>query len=1507
MKSKINVCFVFLMLFLCVFTVSVSAETLNGVEIKQGEWKGNHIEYLDREILIGLNPDKSQAVFSQQIETLPLEIVRNADRFGFMKIRVNDGDELFTLIEEINQLESVRYAEPNMVDRLLVTPDDPLYSTQWHYHNIGQTPPGGTIDADIDAPEGWDISTGSDTIIVGVLDSGIPIQGGVLSHPDLDDPNRFIFGKDIVNNDMIPTDDNGHGTHVSGTIGAESNNGIGVAGVAWNVKVMAIKVFDSGGSGSHEYFRDGCIYGVDNGCKVLNYSGGGSAGEAKEHGVAYADSNGVVLCAAAGNNNQGSVSWPGAYSLQYSNVICVSSTDPDDNSSSFSSIGAEVTIAAPGGSGSPYDADDIQSTFPNYPCYITTNYGLPESYGPLAGTSMATPHVAGFAALILSMNPGLTPDSVRQIMMNTSDDLGPAGFDNQFGYGRINVYNALSQMGSIIITHSPLEDTRDSLNDYEVLATIWSMEDLVADSLLLYYELNSTWYEEIMTPGLGVDEFLAYIPAQQPGTTINYYIYAQNVEGDADTTDTHTFLVIDYGLTMEPENYTLSAPALDTIWYDFMLTNQGAYADQYSLEIFGDDWETSIWDDLQTSVISSTPSMSTGQTFAFYVRSIVPSSMEGEFDSLDLVATSAAVSSVTATSIIKSISAGQPWEIPFTDLFVTTSFEIAKWESTAGATINNIGIDEPSAPYSVNLNGDPDGGDEIITEMINLKDQVNVIVKYLYQQTGGAESPDADDDLIIEYLNIDSNWIVLAQHLGSGPDMTEYVENEIQLPAEALHAGFRLKISCTATAGAYDDWFVDDLYIGNPTNYEVRTFPNYQTQYGPAGDESAYTLSIWNKGLLSDVFDLSWSGDWSITFYDAAGINPLTSTTAVPGGDTIQIVAKVSIPGGTPLHMVGTSTATITSQGDNNVSAYAILETTSAGTPVGIPWYEDFPDDTLRTHKWFTYTGAVVSTYAANEPSGLYSINLDGSQDTLSSQVIDLSGLSSVLLSYYYERGGVSDPPEAGDNLWVEYLNSSGLWTNLNTYEGLGPIMTDFEYVSLELPPAALHSSLQIRFRSFGESAGSDNWFVDNIRVDYAPEFSSDPGAYSETLMQGDSTTVDLMISNTGAGGLIYNINVNPHLKFNKADDNYEVIDYPEEVYTQSPAKGDDIDYIGLGQDKNAGGPDDYGYYWLDSDEPGGPSYNWINISSTGIDIVDSLSDDNFSGPYNLGFDFPYYGGTYDQIYISSNGIIGFAEAGMDARISRPIPTGTSPNAIIALLWDDLNPDDADNSDVHVYFKSDAGQCVVTYENYPEYRANAGDIVTMQMILTPSGTIKMQYEYVAPGFDKLNCTVGIESQNGDDGIGVVYHAAYLKDKLAVEFFKPFDWLHLSNLEGIVEPGQADTIECKFVTDTTLDAGLYTSDIVIKTNDPLALTQYINAELLVTLTATYLCGDANSSDDVNVSDAVYIINYVFVQGSPVPDPLDAAEVNCDGNVNVSDAVYIINYVFVGGPDPCVECK
>lgn len=367
------------------------------------------------------------------------------------------------VISALQKSPDVAMAEPDFVTHTHVLPNDPYfngtspatYPYQWALRNTGQVPPGGTSGADIHATDAWDITTGSSSVIVGVLDSGIPMLNGSLSHPDLDDPNKIVLGANYAGGSEGVRDLFGHGTHAAGIAAAETNNGTGIAGVAWNCKIMVIRVFDANGGGYDSYFYNGVHYAVDYVRNnptykiVINYSGEGGVSSVLESAVSYANTYGVTIVASAGNDYGGAVKYPAAYSSSYPNVVAVSATDQNDVVSSYSNAGPQINVSAPGGYGGSFNADDIYSTTPNYSFNLGTLYGVSQNYGYLAGTSMAAPHVSGTVALMLSINPNLTPSQIRSILQSTAtkvSGMGGQNFTYQYGYGRLNagmaVYDA---------------------------------------------------------------------------------------------------------------------------------------------------------------------------------------------------------------------------------------------------------------------------------------------------------------------------------------------------------------------------------------------------------------------------------------------------------------------------------------------------------------------------------------------------------------------------------------------------------------------------------------------------------------------------------------------------------------------------------------------------------------------------------------------------------------------------------------------------------------------------------------------------------------------------------------------------------------------------------------------------------------------------------------------------------------------------------------------------------
>lgn len=318
-----------------------------------------------------------------------------------------------SFIEQMSKNPFVRYVEPNMKRQALLEPNDINWTVQWGPKKI-------------EANYAWNTTLGSSDIIVAVVDTGVDY-----THPDLAG-NYLALGYDWVNDDPYPLDDFGHGTHCAGIIAAVINNSIGIAGLA-QVKIMAEKVLDDWGYGSDDWVANGIIHAADYGAKIISMSLGGYGYSKLLHeAVKYACDNGVLLVAAAGNDNVNLKSYPAAYE----EVVAVSATNQNDLKAWFSNWGDWIELAAPG--------VRIYSTMPTYPVTLN-NYGYSMNYSYMNGTSMACPHVAGTAALIWSRFASASRDWVRVQLRYTAEDLGDAGFDNYYGYGRINAKNSVEQ------------------------------------------------------------------------------------------------------------------------------------------------------------------------------------------------------------------------------------------------------------------------------------------------------------------------------------------------------------------------------------------------------------------------------------------------------------------------------------------------------------------------------------------------------------------------------------------------------------------------------------------------------------------------------------------------------------------------------------------------------------------------------------------------------------------------------------------------------------------------------------------------------------------------------------------------------------------------------------------------------------------------------------------------------------------------------------------------------
>ncbi|HSE18108.1 MAG TPA: Ig-like domain-containing protein [Pyrinomonadaceae bacterium] len=382
----------------------------------------------------------------------------------------------------LREQPEVEYAELNMIVHTQTAPNDPYYSTSgaWgqSYRDLWGL-------QSISAEPAWDISQG-DGVLVAVVDTGLDynhedIAANVWSNDGEvgldgngndkrsngidDDGNGLIDdwrGWDFVTidgnpADNDPMDNHGHGTHVSGTIAAVGNNGLGVIGVAPHAKIMAVKGLDANGSGSIEDLSNGIIYAADKGASVINLSWGGFGPTPQTliDAISYAhDVKGAVVVAAAGNNNfDVGTQVNGFYPACIRDVVAVAAVNHLDAKASFSNFGAKIDVTAPGGgdtdpTGLLIQPDrsilSLKSSAAGSSMTSSGQLVVGTKYLRQAGTSMASPHVAGVAALIRAQHPEFSPEQVRQVLRSGANDIGATGFDTQFGYGRLNASGSVT-------------------------------------------------------------------------------------------------------------------------------------------------------------------------------------------------------------------------------------------------------------------------------------------------------------------------------------------------------------------------------------------------------------------------------------------------------------------------------------------------------------------------------------------------------------------------------------------------------------------------------------------------------------------------------------------------------------------------------------------------------------------------------------------------------------------------------------------------------------------------------------------------------------------------------------------------------------------------------------------------------------------------------------------------------------------------------------------------------
>jgi len=447
-----------------IFAVLVVLFIVFSAQLKQSQ----EPEFVEGEVLVKFKPTISTQAVEALVADIGAQTVHVFSEIGVYKMKLAEQMSVKDGVKTFKDSPNVAYAEPNYIYHTFKEPSDPDFKKLWGMHNTGQT--NGANDADIDASEAWDVETGSDSVLIGVIDTGVDYK-----HEDLADNVWTNPGEDAWSNPLNPNtgngqdddgngkvddwkgwnfisetndamDDNRHGSHCAGTIGAVGGNNKGVVGVNWKVKILPLKFLSAQGSGSTSDAVEAILYAVQMDVDILSNSwGGGGYSQALEDAIKAANEAGILFVVAAGNdgvNTDTSPTYPACYDLP--NIISVAASDHKDNRALWNGNGGGggcgFTCNSGGTSlpGSNYGAKTVDLAAPGKDIYST----VPGGYETLSGTSMATPHVAGAAGLVLARFPAMTHLQLKQKLMSTVDHL--EDFEGKcVSEGRLNVHKAL--------------------------------------------------------------------------------------------------------------------------------------------------------------------------------------------------------------------------------------------------------------------------------------------------------------------------------------------------------------------------------------------------------------------------------------------------------------------------------------------------------------------------------------------------------------------------------------------------------------------------------------------------------------------------------------------------------------------------------------------------------------------------------------------------------------------------------------------------------------------------------------------------------------------------------------------------------------------------------------------------------------------------------------------------------------------------------------------------------
>jgi len=452
--------------------------------------------------------------------------------------------------------------------------------------------------------------------------------------------------------------------------------------------------------------------------------------------------------------------------------------------------------------------------------------------------------------------------------------------------------------------------------------------------------------------------------------------------------------------------------------------------------------------------------------------------------------------------------------------------------------------------------------------------------------------------------------------------------------------------------------------------------------------------------------------------------------------------------------------------------------------------FEDFEAGTFLAFPWEMGGSQPWTMETADPYEGDYAARSGDIGDSQSSSLsLELDVLAPGEITFWYKVSSESS---------YDFLRFKIDGNELGSWSGTVP------WSQATFPvTAGTHTFTWAYTKDSSVSNGSDCGWVDMIifpavGLPPMPTMAVSPANLDASVEIGDTATGEIQVQNLGEGELAWFVTI-------ATDDQRDAPATEPQLYK----KGEEVPIEGTPPTDGQGGPDQFGYTWIDSDEPGGPVYEWVEINDVGV--VPGSADDGNYGPFDLGFAFPYYGVFYDQVRICTNGWISFTSTST-AYSNASIPNTSAPNHFIAPFWDDMNPSTSAGA---IYYHHDeaGGRFIVEWDDVNHY--SASDPETFQVILYPDGRIVYQYAVVQAG---TSCTVGIENLDGTDGLQMVYNAAYLHPEMAIEIAADEPWVSVDPMSGTVAPLGDATLTVTFSAED-VPVGDYAGTITVHGNDP----------------------------------------------------------------------------------------